>query len=324
VNTETGEVGVLINYYTRKIDGRCNYTTNWTGTMQLFTELIKMDKGNVEAYKKAYDIFFEWMYRYPLKTNKWGPFFEDVPGWSDTQVNAVTYAMYIMHNPELFPDWKQDARKILDWPWERLANRDWEKYGVIVMNEQTEYLQPGNSHSSRQASMELLYASLTGDQTRKENAVRMLNWATYMVDTDGKNNYPNAGIWMTDGYGDYVRHYLRAMAACPELAPDNADHILSSTSVVTSVNYSPRRYRGNFREKLGRELGDIRIIYKTYDKAAAETMRLTSKPAAVYADGEKLAEVEKVDKEGWTWQPLSTGGALTVKHEDAAEIVIAK
>ena len=40
-----GEVGVLINYYTRKIDGRCTYTTNWTGTMQLFAELMKMNKG---------------------------------------------------------------------------------------------------------------------------------------------------------------------------------------------------------------------------------------------------------------------------------------
>ena len=49
--------------------------------------------------------------------------------------------------------------------------------------------------------------------------MRRLNWATYSVDADGKNRYPNDDIWLTDGYGDYVRHYLRAMASFPELAP---------------------------------------------------------------------------------------------------------
>lgn len=57
------------------------------------------------------------------------------------------------------------------------------------------------------------------DTTYVRNAIRQLNWATYMVDTDGKNFYPTNAIWMTDGYGDYVRHYLRAMAAVPQLAP---------------------------------------------------------------------------------------------------------
>ena len=40
-----------------------------------------------------------------------------------------------------------------------------------------------------------------------------------MVAEDGRNRYPYDMVWLTDGYGDYVRHYLRAMAAAPELAP---------------------------------------------------------------------------------------------------------
>ncbi len=58
-----------------------------------------------------------------------------------------------------------------------------------------------------------------------------------MVDSDGKNCYPNDEIWMTDGYGDYVRHYLRAMAWKPELAPSDQIHLLSSTSVVQLIEY---------------------------------------------------------------------------------------
>ena len=60
--------------------------------------------------------------------------------------------------------------------------------------------------------MELLWAEASGDRSRKAQAVRNLDWATYMVDTDGKNRYYRDDIWLTDGYGDYVRHYLRAMA----------------------------------------------------------------------------------------------------------------
>ncbi len=88
---------------------------------------------------------------------------------------------------------------------------------MIVVNEQTAYEVPGNSHTSRQGADELLYTKLTGDSSRYENAVRQLIWSTYMVNDDGRNRYPNDENWLTDGYGDYVRHYLRAMAADPAL-----------------------------------------------------------------------------------------------------------
>jgi len=60
-----------------------------------------------------------------------------------------------------------------------------------------------------------------------------------MVDTDGKNRYYRDDIWLTDGYGDYVRHYLRAMAAAPELAPPDQNHLLRTSSVLSSIEYGP-------------------------------------------------------------------------------------
>ena len=53
-----------------------------------------------------------------------------------------------------------------------------------------------------------------------------------MVNNDGRNRYPNDANWLTDGYGDYIRHFLGAMAAVPELAPSDEGHILCSTSVI--------------------------------------------------------------------------------------------
>ena len=62
------------------------------------------------------------MKTFPLKTNKWGPFFEDIPGWSDTQTNAITFAMFILQHPDLFPDWKNEVKGIIDWTYRELGN----------------------------------------------------------------------------------------------------------------------------------------------------------------------------------------------------------
>jgi hypothetical protein len=114
---------------------------------------------------------------------------------------------------------------------------------VVPINEQTVYRVPGNSHTARHAAVELLYCEQTGSCDSKEDAIRRLNWATYTVDTDGKNRYPRDDIWLTDGYGDYVRHYLRAMASFPGLAPDDQNHLLRTTSVIQQIEYGPRRIR---------------------------------------------------------------------------------
>ena len=318
VHTRTGEFGKLYNWRAKKDEGYSTYTTNWAGTMRLFTELIKMNKGNIDDYKSAFDIFVDWMKEYPVKTNKWGPFFEDVHGWSDTQINAVTFAQYIMENRELFPGWQDQVRGILDWVYDRLGNREWEKYGVVVVNEQTAYAVPGNSHSSRQASIELLYAKLTGDNTWKDNAIRQLNWATYMVDVDGKNRYPRNQIWMTDGYGDYIRHYLRSMAYEPELAPDDAIHLLSTTSVIRNIKYATQSV--NPEKNSDEEL----LYYRTYDISSVERIRLMEKPGKVLAGGKPLNEVNSLDDEGWNWKLLKKGGLLTIRHETANEIKVMK
>ena len=74
----------------------------------------------------------------------------------------------------------------------------------MVINEQTQYPVPGNSHTSRHGAVELLYAEKTGDWSARDAAIRRLTWATYWVDFDGKNRYPGDDIWLTDGYGDFV------------------------------------------------------------------------------------------------------------------------
>ena len=306
VNPETGKTGILSsNSEDGKIVTKALYTANWTGTMMLFQEMQRFDTANAKLYQKSYDTILDWMKEYPLKTNKWGPFFEDVSGWSNTQTNAVTFAMFIMQNRDLFPDWEKDVKGIFDWTYEELGNEEYSQYGVTVINEQTVYRVPGNSHSSRQASMELLYSLLTGDTTFTTNAIRTLHWATYTVDWDGKNRYIRNDVWLTDGYGDYVRHYLRAMAALPELAPSHKNKLLESSSVVTDIEYNSEN-----------------IAYKTFDTESIELLRLTTKPVKILAAGEVLPESDQLSGDNWTWTTLVTGGVLRINHIHSDEISI--
>lgn len=318
VNAMTGETGDLFsNTGSKERVGKSSYTTNWTGTMTLFTDLIALNEGNTESYKKAFDIFLNWMKRYPLQNNKWGPFFEDIPGWSDTQINAVTFARYMMENQSLFPDWRKNVKNIFNWVYENLGNEQWKKYNVTVVNEQTAYQTPGNSHTSRQAAAEIQYAALTEDHSNLPEAIRRLNWATYMVDDDGKNCYPRDEVWFTDGYGDYVRHYLRSMAAIPSLAPSDGNHIVSSSSILKQVDYAPY-FNNRLVPIIPRdELDKVLLYYESFDKGSTETLRLTAKPSKITAGGTALTEKKNLkDGDGWIWTPLKTGGVLTVAHKD--------
>jgi hypothetical protein len=242
VHAETDQVHTQIG---RGWTSVASYTSNYTGALRMFDDLIALKRGDTQAYAKARAVLAAWLKAYPIQTNKWGPFFEDIPTavWSDTEINADTMAMYILQHPDWDTHWKEQAKNILQWSYRAFANNEFTKWGVIVINEQTVYKVPGNSHTARHASVELMYCEATGDCATKEDAIRRLNWATYMVDSDGKNRYPRDDIWLTDGYGDYVRHYVRAMAAAPELAPEDQNHLLRTTSVLQNIEYGAGRIR---------------------------------------------------------------------------------
>jgi len=321
VDAFTNEVGKLKSNSGDRTDaGLSSYTTNWSGTVELFYELISLGEGNVELYLKSADIIIGWMKKYPMKTNKWGPFFEDIPGWSDTQINAMTWARFIMNHRELFPNWKGDVQSIVDWVYQTLGNNNWEKYGVTVVNEQTAYLTPGNSHTSRQAADELYFYSLNNDIGRTKRAVLQLNWATYMVDIDGKNRYPRDENWLTDGYGDYVRHYLRAMAALPDLAPANQNHILYSSSIVQFVNYDGQPNKGLVPTK--ENAGKVLLHYRTYDTNGMEILRLAQKPLMVMQNDTIMMETKDGKGEGYLWKPLAAGGILQITRQSGSRITI--
>jgi len=286
------------------------YTANWTGTLRLFDELIRLHQGQTAAYEAGRQKLTAWLKAYPMKLNKWGPFFEDVAEYSDTEINADTMAWYILEHPAWDSNWQRDARAILDWSLATFATNRWAQYGVTAIQEQTQYRVPGNSHTSRHASVELIYCEKAGETSHKIQAINELTWATYMVDLDGKNRYPNDDIWLTDGYGDYLRHYLRAMAAAPELAPTGQNHMLRCSSVLQQIDYQADAIR-----------------YQTFDVPSRDRLRVAFEEVEVLADGvplKKLSAAEDLDHEdGYFFETMgTTNGLLEIHHSQSKSVVI--
>src|SRR5262249_45098572 len=150
-----------------------SYTSNYTGALRLFENLTALERGDAARYRKARQQLIEWIAAYPLRTNKWGPFFEDVPTstWSDTEINADTMALYLMEHPGTGADGLTRARAILQWSSAAFANKEFGRWGVVPINEQTVYMVPGNSHTARHASVELFGCEKTGDWTTKDAAI---------------------------------------------------------------------------------------------------------------------------------------------------------
>jgi len=132
----------------------------------------------------------------------------------------------------------------------------------------------------------------------------------------GKNRYPHDENWLTDGYGDYVRHYLRSLAFKPELAVSDQNHLLSSTSVIQLMEYSHQtgKFFGSGVPE-GKEKHTL-INYRTYYEESKEIFRMTQKPSEFLVTLQPIPETEQTNSEGWSWKPLEKGGILTVRHWD--------
>src|SRR3989454_10392783 len=84
------------------------------------------------------------------------------------------------------------------------------------------------SHTSRYASVCALYYEKTGEEAFKEKAFRSFNWATYMAHEDGLITEAMAedDFWYSDGYADYVRHFMAGMGAGAGGGAPPEEHLL--------------------------------------------------------------------------------------------------
>jgi len=286
---------------------REQYSAHVISAIELFDELDRLGLGAADTYRTVRATAWSWMMTYPMKNNAWSGYFEDVAVQSDTsntnQLNAMMVARYLLRHPEKDPDWLAHVHGLIAWVESTFGVSE---YGATTIREQQAFMHAMGSHTSRYASVNALLYARTGDLAAKEKAYRAFNWATYMARTTGVvidgptvNNQ-----WFTDGYGDYIRHFLVGMFAVPEWVPIGETHLLDSSSVVTNVVY-----------------GAGQLNYTTFDSAGSETIKTATAPTSVSAGGKVLPIRSDLLAEGWTYDP--TQSLLKVRHDGSGTIVIA-
>lgn len=247
------------------------YTSNWIYTVAFFDALDALGKAT-DAHRAARDKAWAWLVSYPMKTMHWQAFFEDIPiakkvGDNPNQYSAGETARYLLEHPEKDPEAVAHARAILAWI-EKTFAVDVEApnvgatpghwHGAEVISEQAEDMAKMGSHTARFASVLARLYEATGEAELRERARRSFAWATYCIDARGVVKVgpdDREGYWFSDGYGDYMIHFLDGMAAVPAWAPSDA-HVLRTDDVLVDVAYAAAsvRYRG-----AGRGTEELRV-----------------------------------------------------------------
>jgi hypothetical protein len=292
---------------------REEYCANLAPILRLFDELTRLGIGEVDDWRRARQVAWDWLLAFPVKNDVWANYFEDVP-WLPTTSNVNQYdpgewARYVLENPGRDPDWRGHADRALRFI-ERTFGGDTARekglqWGAVTLSEQVEYMYKMGSHTARFASVLALWHAKTGDPVAKEKAFRSFNWASYMCDERGvvRVGPLEQSFWFSDGYGDYIRHFMAGLAAVPEWAPAGEDHLLGSSSVVTDVAYAP---------------GAVR--YQTFDDVGEEVLRLSFAPTKVSAEGRRLDETSR--GAGFTFDPKT--GILRVRREGSRAVIVVR
>ena len=266
------------------------YSANVVEPIMLFDELIRLQQGNVDSYKKVREGAWMWLMQFPMQNNVWVGYFEDVPGSMDNmnQVIPLELARYLLLHPELDPQWREHARKLIEWV---KTTPKWPKYlvhGALITTEQGDGKQfccnlPNqccDSHSARLAAVEAFYYSATGDVDYKEAAYRTDNWVTYWQGLPGKAHAPFSNQWwFTDEFADGPRRMMDAFWAVPEWAPRDESHLVGSSSVVTKMAY-----------------GAGSVTWSTFDATSSDVLRLNFFPESVSVGGRSVGRVRRVEE----------------------------
>ena len=108
----------------------------------------------------------------------------------------------------------------------------------------------------------------------KDTAYHSLCYSLYSVEDDGfTNTYFKEGgyAWTTDSFGDFLYHFMEALAAVPEWS-GNRNYLLKSTSVVKRIIYSDTS----------------KVSFSTFERTGKDKLKLKSQPYSVKVDGRKI------------------------------------
>ena len=290
------------------------YGANIIETVKLFKELVRiktkisLSTKREQSYARAKEIAWKWMLslKGPMKTYIWKGYFEDVfyDGENITRVSNLPLeaARYFIKNPDENPNYKNDVPALI-WFVKSVFGVDY----LPAICEQSGTFYPIGSHTARFASVCALWYEKTGDAWFKDQAFRYFNLAAYCTEEDGivrTGPFWGGECWFTDGYSDYIKHFMEGLAAIPEWVPAE-NHLLKSTSTVQNIEYT-----------------STQVSFTSFDDASDVTLRLSSKPKSINMNGTQLKPSGELKANTWTWKALDKGGIAKISYSGGNEILI--
>lgn len=287
------------------------YTADMVQLLRLFDGLAGLGKS---GYQEAHRSVLEWILRYPLRNNCWKGYFEDIrldaENGNRDQLTALETARYFLDHPQYDPAPAQTVPGLIAWVQEQLGAQPF--FGAVAVHEQKYCYHVMGSHTARFAALCALWGEKSGNQRYAEMARRSLNWAGYMADENGwvrvgtdRPDYYNQ-CWFTDGYFDYVPHFIDVMSCLPELAPADSDRLLRASGVVKDISYQP-----------------YHISYATFEESGSERLKLTFEPVAVLSGDEELPRQSLPGApQGWAFD--KTTRLLHVNHPHARVTILGR
>jgi hypothetical protein len=278
------------------------YAASWDGALQLFDLLIENQLGAVPAYERARALLKNWLLTYPMQNGNW------VDGHSDVKLNGTNnwsttcgsdMCLYLLDHPEWDPHFRTDVPKLIKWTEDNFVNvktpdnlPGW-FHGAAVPAEQIAYMHRMGYQAARLGAQYAGWYAVCREPVFKERANHCFAYNTYMMQVSGQSSdgpTEGVGYWWSDCYGEAPRMYYYGLAACPEWAPADQNHLLHSSSVVTSIAY---RVDG--------------LDYATWATHGAEVFRLCVAPKSVT---------------GGTWRFDAATGVLHVQRTNATRVQI--
>jgi hypothetical protein len=250
----------------------------------------------------------------------WGRNYWD---WVDNvQAENVTEfaARYFMDNPDVFPEWRTDARNILTLFLNHTsvcpASAGEVFSGAWAFPESSGCCGRSLWYGPMELAVPLAqYGQQADSPWARELARRMQILATYDgYETGVSEDNIDGGFvvnnaWFKIAHPMALKHLLGTLAWLPaEFGAARENHIMRTTAVVNSVVYR----RGS-------------VHYSTYDAPPGTTdvLRLAFVPETITADGQPLEQLDDLSGKGFRVAELVNGDALiTIRHDGAKNIVV--
>ncbi|MGA2864481.1 MAG: malectin domain-containing carbohydrate-binding protein [Verrucomicrobiota bacterium] len=251
----------------------------------------------------------------------WGRYFWDWPNPVQNCSTTPDAASYLLNHPEVFPNWRADARNILTLFLNRSSVAP--NSGGDVYSGAWAYPEANNccGRSLWYAPLNLAptlaqWAVQADDAWGRELAYRQLVLQTYDARESGvtEDNIEGGvlvnGEWFNIAHPLPMRWVLAALGWLPEeLGASRENHLVRASAVVNSITYGA---------------GSIR--YSTFDAPTdtVEVLRLAFAPKSVLADGRPLPKRGDLRANGYTVKRLPNGDAIvSIRHDGRHNLAVA-